>query len=335
MKTNQERRDHWREVMDACSVASKDLIVALLDDVEEGAAAAAVLRKELEQANGIVEAQSKELRAIKAALDESFPTQTNLPYDDRIKLAGIDRDSVWSARAQRDESRLKARGAEDNLQIAEKKLADLESRIVSATPMLPSKADVAVRLEGLIRAVAMGRDEIASRECTIDKLKTRGKSLKFDQTVDGALRLANLFTHDLALPTALESELVLAGAIQWLCIHAGLAEAACGGAVPLPAPEASDGSTRHTVDPFGGPAPIDGRRFRRGSAWAPPKVPQPCFLAVAPDGEWCICCTKHVSRHFGRGEYRCQDADEREWQRRAEAFESFLRSKGYDPKNLY
>jgi hypothetical protein len=214
------------------------------------------------------------------------------------------------------------------------------------------------------------------------KLKHRGDNLSFDDTIDGAIRLSNLFTHDMARPTTTNSELMLAKAVQFLAVQLGKAAYASGGVIgaeraaparparclicytcrdnpkgelidcdgsagyrpcpacgPKPEVRAVDSGSHaqeagigdDSVHPCGGPAIQN--IYVRGANWKPPLVAQPCFLGIAPAGEWCILCTKHVGRHFGRLEYRCQDGDEKRWQERAEAAEKKLQKIALSPNS--
>ncbi len=47
---------------------------------------------------------------------------------------------------------------------------------------------------------------------------------------------------------------------------------------------------------------------RRGANWTPPKTGR-CFLALA-ETETCMYCEKHISRHYGMTEYRCDPKPE-------------------------
>lgn len=46
--------------------------------------------------------------------------------------------------------------------------------------------------------------------------------------------------------------------------------------------------------------------MRRAHAWKDPGTGEPCFLAQG-DSEHCSICDRHISRHYGLGEYRCYE----------------------------
>jgi hypothetical protein len=50
---------------------------------------------------------------------------------------------------------------------------------------------------------------------------------------------------------------------------------------------------------------------RHGANWTPPgDVRLRCFTAIGPRDEQCILCDKHISRHYGGTEYRCDPRDD-------------------------